>query len=267
MAKQAAYFVVLVILLSIAFVLFERSASPVFQECVSDYEKSRKSQPPKEQQPTDEIFIGAYVLCIGTFTDRHGGGITALATIIIAAFTVILWVTSYRQWSVSNRTLLLQFRPKLIVRNVVVKRLVNEMPPKPLFQQNMPVIGHFYISNIGGTPAMIIEVGCWVECSKRLPMRRPYEGKDANTVPYLKVLGPSESTPCDFDSVSDKGKVMDSNATMILGGDFGWALYVMGWVQYTDKSNARHRTAFCRKYDISKERFMPVDDSDYEHAE
>ena len=57
---------------------------------------------------------------MGQFLNTYSGVITAIATLIIAAFTGTLWCTSRKQWRVSNKTLHLQFRPKLIVRNVVV---------------------------------------------------------------------------------------------------------------------------------------------------
>jgi hypothetical protein len=186
-----------------------------------------------------------------------------VTTVLLLFFTGGLWVTTILQWRIANKTLLLQFRPKLIVRNIVIDEMSNEIPRPPLIRDGSAVVGQFYISNIGETPAMITEVGCWVESSQILPMRRPYEGKDGIELQSPKILKPSESTPWRFDSIT----VMDSRARMIMASEAGWALYVMGWIGYLDDLKIPRRTAFCRKYDPMKARFVKVDDPDYEHQE
>jgi hypothetical protein len=42
--------------------------------------------------------------------------------------------------------------------------------------------------------------------------------------------------------------------------------YVLGWIGYTDGLGIYRITAFCRRY-ANKDRFLPVDDPDYEYAD
>jgi hypothetical protein len=186
------------------------------------------------------------------------------AYVFIAAFQ---WGAIRRQANIGDRTLLLQFRPKLIVRNVVINPLENTRPATPIIQRGFPVQGQFYISNIGGSPAKDIEVGCWVEWHRTLPMRRPYETKDANCPPWKTTLNVGESTACSLPA----GAVFDDDTviqSILYEADWtAWSLYIMGWVEYHDTSGTRRRTAFCRRYNGLKQRCLVVDDPDYEHVE
>ena len=48
----------------------------------------------------------------------------------------------------------------------------------------------------------------------------------------------------------------------------GEHLWVLGWLEYSDDLGNPRRTAFCRDWSISTERFCPVkDDPDYENAD
>ncbi len=179
-------------------------------------------------------------------------------------FAGLQWNEISEQARIANKMLLLQFRPKLIIRNVVID-VADEIPRPPLFRDHHPVSGQFYISNTGGTEAKITEIGCWVEWSQILPMQRPYEGKHGFEC-SATALQPSQSIPWTFNSAND-GKLMNARANDILSGMGNWALYVMGWVQYIDDLKTPRRTAFCRKYEFSKGRFLAVDDPDYEHQE
>jgi transposase-like protein len=80
------------------------------------------------------------------------------------------------------------------------------------------------------------------------------------------VLRPSESMPWTFNTLHDN-KVMDASADHILTGRGNWAIYIMGWIEYLDDLKIPRRTAFCRKYEITKGRFFAVDDPDYEYQE
>ena len=160
-------------------------------------------------------------------------------------------------------------RPKLIVRNVVLKSPLKEPPPgpDPWFYNGARLSGQFYVVNVGGTPATITESGCWVvwKINKlplaELPMQRPYEGENGNN-PVVAVLNPGESAPGIFQSDDFMGGEIDPIRKGL------WSLYVMGWVEYTDERKVKRRTAFCRKYDADRRRFFAVEnDLDYEHAE
>jgi hypothetical protein len=174
-----------------------------------------------------------------------------------------------RQASIARDTLVLTQRPKLIVRNVVLKSPLKEPPPvpDPWLYNGARLSGQFYVVNVGGTPATITESGCWVVWKVNrqelagLPMERPYESLSANN-PVRGTLNPGKSAPGTFQSDDFLGDEIDPIREGL------WPLYVMGWVEYTDERRVKRRTAFCRKYDANRRRFFAVeDDPDYEHAE
>ena len=72
-------------------VFSERAFSPTFQSCVSGESQSKSNSTTEKEPPRFLVNVSRYIQCSGTFLDQHGNGITALATIVIAAFTGTLW--------------------------------------------------------------------------------------------------------------------------------------------------------------------------------
>jgi len=194
--------------------------------------------------------------------------IVGIATVAIAVFTVFLWWTSRKQWNIANKTLALQFRPKLIVRNFEIPLRLEGGNAKYYFIRNKLVSGQFYVANIGDGPATITESLCIVYWQKGLvlPMRRPYEGNDGNN-PVAGKIEPGGRLTAVFQS---KELLPISQIEIgMMGYDYSpsWRVYIMGWIEYSDDLGIGRRTAFCRRFDPTTNRFMPVDDPDYEKAE
>jgi len=182
------------------------------------------------------------------------------------------WGSIREQTLIANKTLLLQFRPKLIVRNFVVRPPIADEVPQPTFPivffKNYPVSGQFYVANIGGIPAIVTESHCIVHWRKGLlPMRRPYEGDNGNNPVQGRIEAGGRATAL---FLSDKPLELSHTE---LGHpsfpDFDpvWTLYIMGWIEYADGLGFERRMAFCRKYDHRTDRFIAIDDPDYEHTD
>jgi hypothetical protein len=77
------------------------SESPSFQSCIYQNQEQPISKSLNDQNSTFITTIRVYVLCGEEFSDLHAGGITAVATIFIAAFTATLWGSI---WTQSNDT-------------------------------------------------------------------------------------------------------------------------------------------------------------------
>jgi hypothetical protein len=203
----------------------------------------------------------------------------------LIVFTCGLWITSIWQWKaikkqadvaggaadISKQALLLQFRPKLIVRNVAIDQI--EIIPggkqsAPVLR-GYPIAGQFYIANIGDSTATINEILSMVLWqSDPLPMRRPYEGQNGICPLACIQLKPGQSTPWRFDSV----KPLDVDQSIVLrwqniGQPPRVNLYIMGWVEYSDDLGFVRRTAFCRQLNPQTLRLFKIDDPDYEHEE
>ena len=191
----------------------------------------------------------------------------AIATLAVAMVTGFLAFATYRAAVDTRRALYLAQRPKLRIRNVVVRPVARFGYDPTLFLPEAFVSGQFYIVNVGGTAAQLIEAHSEVYWTTpgvhSLPMERPYEGSNPNAPNLTMRLQPGESTPLTFSS----DKLLGERESDQITQDGALSIYVLGFVAYKDALGIARRTAFCRKYDYARRRFFAVDDPDYEHEE
>jgi len=185
----------------------------------------------------------------------------------IAEATISNTEAAIKQASLLETSFVFTHRPKLIVRNVVIRRGVADGNADP-FYENARIGGQFYLQNVGDSRATITESGCWVVWKKNdapligLPMERPYEGKNGNNpAPAGTSLLPGVTLTITFQS----DDFLTHEAQRVREGN--WPLYVMGWVEYKDDVGTERRMAFCRRYDGTKRRFVVEKDPDYDRAE
>lgn len=184
---------------------------------------------------------------------------------VLAVSTIGLWVVTKtssdqvrKSVDLANKELILTQRPKLRVSAVIAKDISGrgEGP----FVRGQLVHGQFYIRNIGGTPATITDIGCWIERfgnDTYLPMKRPYEGKAGN-ISDKPTLSPGEPHTVTFTSEEP----LDVTGPAIMQKQV--FLYVMGWIEYVDDLKIKRRIDFCRQYSVASHRFVAVTDPDYE---
>jgi len=191
---------------------------------------------------------------------------TAIATFLVAAVTALLALATYYTARDTRRTLFLAQRPRIRIRNVVVRPAGLTGYVKSAFFPQQFVGGQLYVVNVGGTRARLIEAHCevyWTNAGvETLPMERPYEGNLPNLPDLTVRLEAGESWPLSFDS--DR-QLSEAESDQIKRGEL--LIYVMGFAAYRDDLGIARRTAFCRKYDSRRARFFAVDDPDYEHEE
>jgi hypothetical protein len=87
------------------FLVVERTSSPFFQSCINDQQNAKSNSATKEQPASYGTILTSYVNCSGRFIEGHSVGITALATIIIAAFTCTLWIATSQQAQLTREAL------------------------------------------------------------------------------------------------------------------------------------------------------------------
>src|SRR5450631_3814823 len=97
MKKQIGILFASLMIFTIALVGVERSFSPSFQQCVAASGNSDETNAKKEKDSAGGSAIYNYVRCTGQFLDESEGTITAIATIVIAAFTCTLWIATSKQ--------------------------------------------------------------------------------------------------------------------------------------------------------------------------
>jgi hypothetical protein len=93
MIRQALRFVLTFVILLGLFVSGARLLASGFKQCVAHHQTQDASSTTDENPSTFSV----YVECTGDFIDKNNGSITALATIIIAAFTATLWRATTKQ--------------------------------------------------------------------------------------------------------------------------------------------------------------------------
>jgi hypothetical protein len=191
-----------------------------------------------------------------------------------ARATRIAAVAGKESADTARKALLLQFRPRIRVRNIVIQPIeliIGEPAHDSILVQGYPVVGQFYIVNVGGTDATVIEVHAEVTWQYfNMPMKRPYEGKTGIVLCEPITLKSGQSIPWPFGSTSG----IDINPGRIIRPE-QWSestrrprrLYVLGFVVYADALGFERRTAFCRYLDPAIRRFVAVRDADYEHVE
>jgi hypothetical protein len=139
-----------------------------------------------------------------------------------------------------------------------------------MFTEGCPLQCQFFVANIGGTPATIVEAFAQIfQSPPGLPMRCPYEGMSGNLPVPSGTLAAGKSIGFDF--MNDEA--LNDHAAKTIGSQVigRQRLFVMGWIEYRDNIGVTRRTAFCREFRHQGPwdygRFYPVSDPDYEYEE
>src|SRR5229473_574409 len=165
MAKQWAILVAVFLALLTMVVWSEHAFSPVFNNCICESEHNNDDGSPEKRRTRYQAIAVAYVQCTGAFLDTHSGGITAIATVLIAALTGTLWGIGYRQWRTYEAQKNLTHRPRLKVRNVnLLEPLSNIEPAKVSFE----------LVNAGSSDA-VVEIGSVRVVASEAPPWRQYQ--------------------------------------------------------------------------------------------
>jgi hypothetical protein len=187
---------------------------------------------------------------------------TALATGVIALFTIVLSWVSRRQAKLTRATLALArdeffstHRPRVIVHSFDCR------------SEGDGLIGAiFQYVNAGDTRARITEIGSSIFLAVEGP--RP-GGGPMSTEKFLDrhLEGRETST------YTVKSNVTDAEvAGVVLQGErqgrhFPFTrAFCVGYIDYTDKLGIRRKTGFCREYHSATRSWHRVENSDYEYA-
>jgi hypothetical protein len=187
--------------------------------------------------------------------------VTAFATIVSAiAAAFAAW---FSFWSASaareaateaKNASKANYRPRIRVGLVISKKRGKDrlVPGEPL-EVLVDIV------NRGGRDATILESDCVKYVDVGLPMERPYN--DAPNCFFIKghKIKPGESlrnNPLDLGTLTSDG-IEEIN-------DCSKNLYILGFIRYEDAEGFPRRTMFCRAYHPYKDRYLAVDDSDYE---
>jgi hypothetical protein len=158
------------------------------------------------------------------------------------------------QGKLAEKTIVLQFRPRIVVRNARATGLGME-PGKPgICTMESQLV------NVGGSPAHI--VGGFVSLFS-------YIAKDARDLQFIDgskfeiskgTLQPGERS--DFEKSMETGTINDSGwMDYYVGKGSGRNLILTGTIWYNDDIGIRRQTSIYRPYDPNTGRFSPKDNS------
>jgi hypothetical protein len=107
MLRSAAVFIVAIIVLLVAFYFAERSFSPAFQTCVEKHQAADSNRIAEDDITGRWISLVEHsIRCSGEFVEANSAAITALAAILVAAFTASLWIATGRQAKLTRQAVM-----------------------------------------------------------------------------------------------------------------------------------------------------------------
>ncbi len=163
-----------------------------------------------------------------------------------------------KQHEVGRRQYFLTHRPKLIVREIDILFV------KPTLKLR------YVVANTGASEGRIVESHAEIQLVNdgHIHPLQPTEGAnpigDVEIAPSLNVWRECDSTFNQFGMFSIAHQKNDGLRGPRRSDPL---LLFRGFVIYEDGAKIRRRTAFCRSYDWDRERFITLDDPDYEYAD
>jgi hypothetical protein len=197
---------------------------------------------------------------------------TAIATVAIAIFTVVLAVTSAvqgwlirKQVDVARDELNATHRPKIIVHAI---EIAFEAPSE---ESQDPTIGASIIYfNIGDTPALLTEVTAKIT-RRALPLQSGLGvGIGVELSPLKVPAGLIEPGQPEYAAITSLYTLEGEQFAELVARDRGegpCALVLLGKIGYRDGRGIARQTGFCRRLDVESERWVLLEGyPEYEYA-
>lgn len=234
MLKQSAYIAGLLFGLLLFSIAGEYTVSPVFQDCV-DQQKRHHEENAADYYPSTFDILRAYAVCSGDFVNRNGTGISALATIVIAAFTITLWIASREQARLTREALIAANRAFMFPTGL--KQVFEMDIATGLYNWRLRPEWR----NSGETPTKNLTT--YVECEIRNSLLPANYGFIHDTDPASGIIGPNQTI---WGGNAPRGAAItpqDILETQV----YRKFIYLWGWAKYRDvfPATSQHTTRFC----------------------
>jgi hypothetical protein len=199
-----------------------------------------------------------YAAAVLDFLETYNGAVTAVATIFIAAFTIVLALVTGRQARLSREAIELArsefnatHRPKIIVYGMDFGGASDGESPIPVT---------FRYVNSGDSRAEITHIGTKLVLlfKPTLPSEINFEHQEMR--PPIDVESGMHGFRLTVDAFDPTNKLLLS----AIGGS--QKLICVGYIIYRDGNGTIRQTGFCREYDPASNRWRPVKDDEYEYA-
>jgi hypothetical protein len=236
--KQALGFVLSLAVLLAAFISCERFFSPSFKECIAHHQAHGEGDSAKENPAGFFGPVSAYAECTGDFIDKNNGSITALATIIIAAFTATLWRATTAQGILAREAFIADKKPFVFPDAINSYWDPSTTNPGQYDWRFRPVW-----NNSGETPPknLIIQTNCELR-NTILPANYTFT---SNVATGSGLLGPKTRAPGGLAPAHPLPAITPQDIVDVQEGRK--FLYLWGWAKYEDgfPETPHHLTHFC----------------------
>jgi len=241
MLRSASVFVVSIIVLLAAFYFAERSFSPVFQACVEKYQAAELSRIAEDDITGRWIsLVEKSIRCSGEFVEANSAAITALAAILVAAFTVTLWIATGRQASLTRQAVMAGKRAFVFPNGVVA--LPESNAKTGSFDWRLVPAWE----NSGETPTRNLRI--YTDCiltNVPLPENFSFTQIDPEEPAAMAMLGPKATSKGGIAPHSASPALTPQDILDIQSGRR--FLYLWGWARYSDilPNTPERITRFC----------------------
>ena len=227
MSKQIAFLLAIFVVFGALFVIAERTFSPSFQQCVGA----------AEENPSAYGITVSYASCTARILQSYEALITALATMVIAAFTGTLWWATSRQAELTREALIADKRAFVFATGI-----------HPFWERS-PTGGYNWRfrpiwQNSGDTPTkgMTMHTSCEL---RHTPLPSGFDFGRATTQTGTGFLGPRATGTGSLAPTFPMAAITPQNLLDVQQGR--QFLYLWGSVRYFDvfPNTKQHITRFC----------------------
>lgn len=182
--------------------------------------------------------IGVYLYCSGAFVNSNSGGITAIATLVIAAFTATLWYATNRQAELTKEAFIADKRAFIFA--TTFNQIWEQDKATGLYNWRFKPV----LRNSGETPTKGLEM--YVTCEVRntqLPSGYAFTSQVQNIAKGMM--------PPKFDLQGGLAPQLPGPAITsqdIIDAESGNKfIYLWGWIRYRDvfPKTPQHTTRYC----------------------
>jgi hypothetical protein len=164
-----------------------------------------------------------------------------------------------------NKTLILQYRPKVIVRNATAKAFSKEIGGG-VFSEPVRCVVAFQIVNIGGSPAHIVDGDIYLLSARASGLEEEIEFKESTHVGIgQRTLQPGEREAIEFGL--DTRIPNDARWVEFYKGASSHSIFLLGTIWYRDDLEIPRQTGLHRSYDPKTKTFVPRRDSEEEYSD
>jgi hypothetical protein len=196
--------------------------------------------------------------CVVGFLQTYNGAVTAVATVFIGIFTLVLTIVSGGQArltrqaiELANKEYISSHRPRIILRHVI-------------FDAEEIV---FWLVNVGDTAATIVESRLRAEFIEEGTRLRPIHSHTYNDLGPLVFEG-GETKGLTYPVSSGFSYAIKNPTTPSGMGGLRGSCYFAGSLIYVDKNRVKRQSAFRRRWDAEGMTFVRLqDERDQEYAD